>query len=118
MGYRSLADSMRPIEPILDCTMNPHNPRQTTNPTTSHIMSVPNPPGTFAPGAQHLILVSSIPNSAGGKPSAQPTLSSTGIVPSQGQTFGIEKSTVYIPPTHTNVVNPRSNSGQPWGHNL
>ena len=45
VGYYSLFDSMRPIEPILDHTVTPHNLVQTTNPTTSHIMSVPNPPG-------------------------------------------------------------------------
>ena len=68
MGYRSLADSMKPIEPILDRAMNLHNLGQTTNPTTSHIMFVPNPPGSSAPRGQHSILVSSIPSSAGGQP--------------------------------------------------
>ena len=68
VGYRSLADSMIPIEPILDRTMTPHNPGQTTNSTTSQIMSAPNPPGTSAPGAQHSIPVSSLPSSAGGEP--------------------------------------------------
>ena len=42
-------------------------------------------------------------------------LSGTGIVPSQGETSNIESSTVYVPPTHTNVVNSPSNSGQPLG---
>ena len=40
-------------------------------------------------------------------------LSVTGIVPSHGQTSSIEQSTVYVPPTHTNVVNPLSSSVQP-----
>ena len=70
MGYHSLTDSMRPIEPILDRTMTPHNQGQNTKPTTSHIMSVTNPPGSSAPGAQHSIPVSSIPSSAGGQPPA------------------------------------------------
>ena len=70
MGYRSLADSMKPIEPILDRAMNLHNLGQTTNPTTSHIMSVPNPPGSSALGEQHSIHVSSIPSSVGGQPPA------------------------------------------------
>ena len=63
VGYRSLADSMKPIEPILDRNVTPHNPGQTTNPTTSHIMYVPNPPGSSAPGNniqflfhQHLLM--------------------------------------------------------------
>ena len=33
VGYHSLADSMRPIEPILDRTVNPHNPSQNSNTT-------------------------------------------------------------------------------------
>ena len=84
VGYRSLADSMKPIEPILDRTVTPHNPGQTSNPTDSHIMSIPHPPRSFAPGAQHSILVSSIPSSAGGKILARPMLSVTRIVPSHG----------------------------------
>ena len=50
MGYCSLADSMRPIEPILDYNVTPHNPGQTTNPTASHIMFVSNRLGSSAPG--------------------------------------------------------------------
>ena len=69
-GYRLLTDSMKPIEPILDCAVTLHNPGQTTNPITSHIMSIPNPPGSSALGQQHSIHVSSIPSSAGGKPPA------------------------------------------------
>ena len=115
VGYCSLADSMRPIESILDCTVTPHNPGQTTNPTTSHIMSVPNPPGSSAPGEQHSIHVSSIPSSAGGEPLARPTLSVIGIVASHEQTSSIEQSIVYVPPNHTNVVNPPFSSGQPLG---
>ena len=111
MGYRSLAYSMRPIELILDHTMTPHNPGQTTNPTTSHIMSIPNPLRSSTPGAQNSIPVSSLPSSARGQPPEQPTLSVTGIVPSHGQTSSIEQSTVHVPPTHTNVVNPPSSSG-------
>ena len=84
MGYRSLANSMRPVEPILDQTVTPHNLGQTSNPTASHIMFVPNPPRSSARGAQHSIPVSSLPSSAGGKPPARPTLSEAEIVPSQG----------------------------------
>ena len=87
--YRSLVDSMKPIEPILDHTMTSHNPGQTTNPTTSHIMSVPNPPGSSTPGEQHSIPISSIPSSAVGKPSARPTLPVTRIVGSHGHTSSI-----------------------------
>ena len=68
VGYRSLANSMRPIEPILDQTVTPHNPGQTSNPTASHIMYVPNPLGSFKPRAQHSIMVPSLPSSVGGKP--------------------------------------------------
>ena len=78
-------------------------------------MFVPNPPRSIAPGAQPSILVSSLPSSVGGQPPARPTLSGTGIVSSQGQTSGIEQSIVYVPPTHTNVVNPPSSLGHPLG---
>ena len=84
VGYCSLANSMRPIELILDHIVTPHNLGQTSNPTASHIMSIPNPPRSFALGAQHSIHVSSIPSSVGVQPLARPTLSVTGIVPSQG----------------------------------
>ena len=36
-GYRSLVDSMKPIEPILGHAVTPHNLGQTTNPTTSQV---------------------------------------------------------------------------------
>ena len=64
MGYRSLADSMRPIEPILDRAVTPHNPGQITTPITSHVMSTPNPPKSSALGAQPSIPVSSVPLNA------------------------------------------------------
>ena len=67
---------MRPIEPIIDHAI--------TTPITSHVMSVPNPPRSSAPGAQPSILVSSVPSNAWGKPLPQPMLSGTKIVPSQG----------------------------------
>ena len=102
---------MKPIEPIIDHAVTLHNPGQTTNPTTSLITFVPNPPTSFAPGEQHTIPVSSIPSSAAGKTLARPTLPVTGIVASNGQTSSIEQSTVYVPPTHTNVVNAPSSSG-------
>ena len=63
MGYRSLVDSMRPIEPIIDHAVTPHNLGQNT---TSHVMSVPNPPRSSAPGAQPSIPVSALPFSAEG----------------------------------------------------
>ena len=69
MGYRSLANSMRPIEPIIDRPITPHNPGQNTTSTTSHIMFVPNLPRDFAPGALPSIPISLIPSSARGKPS-------------------------------------------------
>ena len=113
MGYRLLADFMRPIEPIIDRTVTPHNPCQNTNPTTSHVMYVPNIPRSSAPRTQPSISISSLPSSAGGKPSSRPMLSSTIIISSQGQTSGIDQSTFYVPPTNTNVVNPPSSLGQP-----
>ena len=106
---------MRPIEPIIDRIVTPHNPGQTTNPTTSYIISVPNPPRSSTPGAQHSIPILSLPYNVRGKPLARPTLYSTRILPSQGNTSGIEKYIVYVPPTHTNVVNPPSSSGHPLG---
>ena len=70
VGYRSLADSMRPIEPIIDRAVTPHNPGQITTPITSRVMFVPNPPRFSTPGAQPSIPVSSVPSSAGGQPLA------------------------------------------------
>ena len=67
VGYHSLAYSMRPIEPIIDRTVTPHKPGQNTNPTTSHIMFIPNPPRSSAPRAQPSIPVSSLPSSVGGQ---------------------------------------------------
>ena len=51
VGYRSLADSMRPIEPIIDHAVTPHNSSQITTHITSHVMSIPNSPRSSAPGA-------------------------------------------------------------------
>ena len=48
-GYRSLTESMRPIEPIIDHPLTPHNPGQDTTPTTSHVMSMPNISRSSAP---------------------------------------------------------------------
>ena len=123
MGYHSLVYCVRPIEPILDCTVTPHNPGQTTNPTTSHIMYVPNLPKSSAPRTQPSIPVLSLPSSARGKPPARPMLSGTRIVPNQGQNSNIEQSTIYVPPTHTNMANPPSISGhllgaQPVDHSI
>ena len=66
MGYRSLADSMRPIESNIDRAVTPHNPGQITTPITSHVMSVPNPPRSSTLGAQPSIHVWSVPSSAEG----------------------------------------------------
>ena len=115
MGYRSLADSMRPIEPIIDRAVTPHNPGQITTHITSHVMSVPNPLRFSAHGAQPSIPILSVPSSVGGEPPTQPTLSVAKIVPSQGQTSNIAPSIVYVPPTHNNVANPPSSSGHPLG---
>ena len=52
VGYRSLADSMRPIELIIDHAVTPHNPGQITTPITYHVMSVPSPPRSSAPRDQ------------------------------------------------------------------
>ena len=105
MGYRSLANSMRPIEPIIDHSLKPRNPVQDTTPITSHVMSIPNLPRSPTPEIQPSIHVLSVPSNAGGQPPARPTLSYTRIVPSQGHTSNIEPSTVYVPPTHT-IVDP------------
>ena len=84
MGYCSPADSMRPIEPIIDRPLTTHNPGQISTPLTSHVMSIPNPLRCFASRAQPSIHVSSVPLNAGRKSPARPTLSGTEIVPSQG----------------------------------
>ena len=93
MGYRSLADSMRPIEPIIDHAVMPNNPGKISTPITSHVIFVPNLPRSSTPGAQPSIPISSVPSSARGQPPVRPTLSG-----SQGQTSNIEPSTVYSPP--------------------
>ena len=69
-GYHSLTESMRPIEPIIDRPLTPRNPVQISTPLTSYVMSVPNPPRSFASGAQPSIPVSSVPLNARGKPPA------------------------------------------------
>ena len=66
VGYHSLADSMRPIEPIIDRPLTTHSPGQISTPITSYVMSVPNPPRSFASGAQPSIPVSLVPLNAGG----------------------------------------------------
>ena len=76
-------------------------------------MSIPNLPRHFVPKIQSSIPVSYTPSSARGKPPTRPTLSDTRIVTSQRYTSNIEPSIVYVPPTHSNVVNPPSSSGQP-----
>ena len=68
VGYHSLSNSMRPIESIIDRIVTPHNPGQNTNPTTSYVMFVPNPPRSSTPGAQPSIHVSSSPSSVRGQP--------------------------------------------------
>ena len=107
-GYRSLAESMRPIEPIIDHQLTPCNPGQDTTPTTSHVISIPNFPRSSVLEIQSSIPISSTHSSAGGKPPTQPMLFDTGIVTSQGKTSNIEPSTIYVPPIHSNVVNPPS----------
>ena len=57
MGDHSLADSMRPIEPIIDHPLTTHNPSQISTCLTSYVMSIPNPPRSFASGAQPSIPV-------------------------------------------------------------
>ena len=51
MGYHSLIDSMRSIEPIIDHPLTTHSPGQISTPLTSYVMFVPNPPKSFASGA-------------------------------------------------------------------
>ena len=62
VGYRSLVDSMRPIELIIYHTVTPHNPGQTTNPTTSHVIFVPNLPKSSVPRTRPSIPISSLPS--------------------------------------------------------
>ena len=64
MGYRSLADSMRPIEPIIDHPLTTHSPGQISTPLTSYVISIPSPPSTFTSRAQPSILVLSVPLNA------------------------------------------------------
>ena len=70
MGYHSLADSMTPIEPIIDFPITTNNPGQITTPITSHVISIPNPPRYSTPSSQPSIPVSSIPSSTREQPLA------------------------------------------------
>ena len=74
---------MRPIEPIIDRPLTTHSLGQIPTPITSYVMSVPNPPKSFASRAQPSIPISSIPLNAGWQLPSRPTLSETGVVPSQ-----------------------------------
>ena len=67
VGYRSLADSMRPIEPIIDRPLTTHIPGQISTPLTSYVMSNPNPPRYFASRAQPSIPVSLVHLNARGE---------------------------------------------------
>ena len=68
MGYHSLADSMRPIELIIDRPLTTHSLGQISTPLTSYVMSDPNLPRSFASGAQPSIPMSSVPLNDGGNP--------------------------------------------------
>ena len=106
---------MRLIEQIIDHAVTPHNLGQITTTIIPHVISVPNPPRSSTLGTQPSIPILLVPSSVEGKPPARPMLSDTRIVPSQGKTSNIEPSTIYVPPTHSNVVNPPSSLGHPLG---
>ena len=74
--YCSLADSMKPIDPI----ETSHHPGQTSNPTVANVRSISSPPRSSRAGGKPSTLVVSVPYSVGGKPLTRSTLPSGGVV--------------------------------------
>ena len=65
-GYHSLADSMKPIDPV----ETSHHPGQTSDPTVANVRFVSSPPRSSRPGGKRSTPVVSVPYSVGGKPPA------------------------------------------------
>ena len=108
-GYRSLDDSMKPIDPV----ETPPHLGQTFNPTVANVCSVSSPPGSSRAGVKPSNPFVSVPYSVGGKPLALSTLPSNGFVTQNRQASNAGTSTVYVPPT--SIINPPLSSGQPLG---
>ena len=95
--------------------LSPHDPGQTSNPTFLNPRSVSSHPIPSIAGAKPSAQVVFVPSNIRGKPPVRPMLSVSGVVTSTRKTSTTGKSVVYVPPTHTNMVNPPSSSGQPLG---
>ena len=65
-GYRSLANSMKPIDHV----ETSHHPGQTFDPTVANARSVSSPPRSYRAGGQPSTPVVSVPYSVEGQPLA------------------------------------------------
>ena len=105
-GYRSLFETLDPIDDVPPRGMSPHNPGQTSNPKFLNPRSVSSPPITslaWGKSSSQMVLVHS---NIGWKPPVQATLSFTGFSTSTRHTSIVGQPTVVVPPTHANMVNP------------
>ena len=73
--YHSLADSMKPIDPI----GTPPCPGQTSDPTVANVWSIPSPPRSYRARGKPSTPVVSVPYSARGKPPPRSMLPSGGV---------------------------------------
>ena len=102
---------MKPIEPV----ETSHHLGQTYDPTVSNVRYVPGPPMTYMSRGQPSNLVTLVPFNFGGESLARSTLPASGFVTNNRQTPTACPSSVYVPPTNTNIVNPPLSLGQPLG---
>ena len=109
--YCSLANSMKPINPV----ETSKQPGQTSDPTVANVRYVSSPPRSSRARGKPSTPIISVPYSVGGKPPTRSTLPSNGVDTQNRQASNAGTSTVYVPPTNTNIVNPPLISGQPLG---
>ena len=106
--YHSLADSMKPIEPI----ETSHHPGQTYDPIVSNVRYVPIPPMTSMDGGKPSTPIALEPFNARGKPPKRSMLPTSGVVTNNRHTSTTGPSSLYVLPTNTNIVNPPLSSSQ------
>ena len=109
--YRTLADTLGPIEEVSFSGVISHNPGQTSNPTVVNQRSTSSPPIPFAAGGQSSAKMVSIHSNIGGESRVRVTLPISGVSTSTRQTSIVGIPTVLFPPTHTTMVNSPSISG-------
>ena len=91
------------------------NQGQTSNSTPVFLSSrsISSHPILSMAGGKPSVPVVFVPSNTRGKPSVRPTLPTSGIVTNNRKTSTVGKSTVYVPPTNTNMVSPPSSLVQP-----